>query len=209
MAWKYFDVFAGHGYEDGFKADVSANSSSQFWNLIKDTGKPFWVTEGGTGSHDWPAVIQNSGVAAALHNSLVAGNASAWVPWQFVENSRSEHNLMPQRGMSKKTYVVRHYSRFIPPGSVRVDATPAYGDVFVSAFTHGQDGLTMVLINAGDQPQGITLKLEQAGNIPQLNMIRTSATEDCATLDPLPIVDAAGKFEMPAQSIITLTTLKP
>jgi len=51
------DVFATHGYEDGVKGEMSATSSRQFWDLISQTGKPFWITEGGTGDHDWPAPI--------------------------------------------------------------------------------------------------------------------------------------------------------
>ena len=56
-ALEALSVFATHGYADGFQADVTKNSSAQFWELIKETGKPCWVTEGGTGSHQWPARI--------------------------------------------------------------------------------------------------------------------------------------------------------
>jgi glucosylceramidase len=32
---KHFDVFATHGYTNGFDADKAQGSSSEFWNLIK------------------------------------------------------------------------------------------------------------------------------------------------------------------------------
>ena len=69
------DVFATHGYEDGVRAEISATSSGRFWDQIKDAGKPFWITEGGTGDHDWPRPIHN-GIGNALHNALVAGNGA-------------------------------------------------------------------------------------------------------------------------------------
>ena len=92
---KRLGVYATHGYSDGFNADNSAKSSWDFWNLVKGDGRPYWVTEGGTGGHDWPAPVD--GVAMCLHNALVAGNASAVVPWQITENKLTDGTLMLMR----------------------------------------------------------------------------------------------------------------
>ena len=116
-------VFATHGYEDGVKDELSANSSRRFWDLIKDTGKPFWITEGGTGGHDWPEPIQK-GVGNALHNALVAGNCSAFVPWQITERNKSTHGLMVMSGYTPKTYTAMHYTRFIRPGAAAIGSPP-------------------------------------------------------------------------------------
>ncbi len=64
-------IFATHGYADGFTADVSKNSSAQFWELIRDKGKPYWMTEGGTGGHDWPAPVAPKGSQrpSTMHSS--------------------------------------------------------------------------------------------------------------------------------------------
>lgn len=200
-AWRHLDIWATHGYADGVKGDVSSNSSAKFWSIIEKDKKPYWVTEGGTGGHEWPQPVGEKGVGAAIHNAFVAGNASAFVPWQYAENSRSEHNLMPLEGLNKKTHVVRHYSRYIPAGSVRVDATPGYGKVNASAFVKGDD-ITVVLLNTSTIPQRVSLK--GIGNR-RLNVVRTSATEDSKEL---PAVGVGEVVEVPGLGIVTLTTLK-
>lgn len=209
-AWEHFDIWATHGYSNGVNGDMSKNSSAEFWGLIKDTGKPYWVTEGGTGGHSIEEAVGDRGVGAGLHNAFVAGNASAFVPWQFAENSRSEHNIMHLDGPTKKTHVVRHYSRFIPAGSTRIEATPAYGDVTASAYALGADGeragLTIVLTNPGEQEQPVTLKLQSGPQVTRLNVVRTSAREDFKSLDPAPVKDGVVTLTLPGQSIVTLTT---
>ena len=64
-AWKSLGFLATHGYSDGVNADMSRNSSAQFWQIIAERKKPYWVTEGATGKHAWPAPIVARGVGAA------------------------------------------------------------------------------------------------------------------------------------------------
>ena len=162
QALEALGVFATHGYEDGVKPEMSANSSRQFWDLIKDTGKPFWITEGGTGDHDWPAPIQK-GVGNALHNALVAGNCSAFVPWQITEGNKSIHALMVMSTYTPKTYTAMHYTKFIRPGARRIDAQPGFGTVQVGAFLHEKDGdLTIVALNSTDQEQDLSSDVPQS-----------------------------------------------
>jgi glucuronoarabinoxylan endo-1,4-beta-xylanase len=208
-AFKALSVFATHGYEDGFKADVTKNSSAQFWDLVKNTGKPCWVTEGGTGNHQWPAPISDKGVGAAIHNSFVAGQASAFVPWQYVEGGQSIHALMSTSGKTKKTQVVRQFSRYIAPGSVRVEASPAFGDVMASAYlSAAADALTLVLINPQTESRPVTVKLKGGPALAQLQAIRTSATEDCKELEPVALSGGTASLTLPGQCILTLTNVK-
>ncbi len=95
--------------------------------------KPFWITEGDTGGHDWPAPIEK-GIDNAPHNALVAGNCSAFVPWQITERRKSTHGLMVMDTYTSKTYTARHYTRFIHSGVVRIGAEPGFGPVQVDAF---------------------------------------------------------------------------
>lgn len=206
-AWKHFDIFASHGYTNGVNGELGQGSSAGFWSLIKDTGKPYWVTEGGTGEHTWPAAVGPKGVAAGLHNAFVAGHASAFVPWQFAENARSEHNLMHLSGPTKKTYVVRQYSRFIPAGSARIGAEPAYGEVLASAYAV-QGGVTVILTNPGEKDQAVTVTLKGLPQVKRLSAIRTSATEDSKVLEPVRVQAGNVQVTLPAQSITTLTTVE-
>ncbi|HNY78621.1 MAG: glycoside hydrolase family 30 beta sandwich domain-containing protein [Sedimentisphaerales bacterium] len=197
------DVFATHGYEDGVKGEMSATSSRRFWDLMAQTGKPFWITEGGTGDHDWPAPIQK-GIGNALHNALVAGHCSAFVPWQITEGRKSIHALMVMSTYTPKTHTAMHYTRFIRPGAVRIDATPGFGAVQVGAFLHEKAGeLTVVALNPTEQTHALNLSFRHLGPLSSLKVRRTSAAEEFKELPDVPVHDDEARFDMTAQSIAT------
>ena len=198
------DVFATHGYEDGFKAEMSATSSGRFWDLIKDTGKPFWITEGGTGDHDWPAPI-HKGIGNALHNALVAGNCSAFVPWQITERRESIHAIMAMSTYTPKTYTAMHYSTFIRPGARRIDAQPGFGTIQVGAFLHESNSdLTIVAINPSDQEQALNLTFKNLKGLATLKAHRTSASENLQEVGEVAVSDNKATFQMTPQSIVSL-----
>jgi O-glycosyl hydrolase len=198
---KAIDAFATHGYVDGIKGDSKAESSYEFWNLIEKEKKPYWVTEGGTGEHDWPRPL--SGTAAFFHNNLVFGNASMVVPWQIVETKADEHAQMLLTGYTKKSHATMHFTRFIRPGATRVQAEPAQGAVMASAFTHPRDGTTIVIINP--RAAALTIKLSVSGKAPSsLKMWRTSATENVKELSAPTRSGSDWEFVLPGNSIVTL-----
>jgi glucuronoarabinoxylan endo-1,4-beta-xylanase len=199
------NVFATHGYEDGVKAEMSATSSRRFWDLIKDTGKPFWITEGGTGGHDWPEPIQK-GIGNALHNALVAGNCSAFVPWQITESRKNTHGIMPMSQFTPKTYTAMHYSRFIRPGTVRIDAQPGFADVQVGAFLHPESGeLAIVAINPTEKEQTLNLAFKNLNVPASLKVYRTSASENLKEAGETSINNNIANFEITPQSIVTFS----
>jgi glucuronoarabinoxylan endo-1,4-beta-xylanase len=199
------DVFATHGYEDGVKPEMSANSSRRFWELIEDTGKPFWITEGGTGDHDWPVPIQK-GIGNALHNALVAGNCSAFVPWQITESNKSIHALMVMSEYTPKTYTAMHYMKFIRPGARRIDAEPGFATVEVGAFLHEKTGdLTIIALNSTDQDQMLNLVFRNLPGLTALKVWRTSATENLAELGEIEVQADRAAFPMTPQSIVTFS----
>jgi len=198
------DVFATHGYEDGVRGEMSATSSGVFWNLIKDTGKPFWITEGGTGNHEWPAPI-HKGIGNALHNALVAGNCSAFVPWQITERRPSVHALMTMSTYTPKTFTAMHYTKFIRPGARRIDADPGFGTVQVGAFLHQQDGdLTIVALNPTDGSQPLDLVFRHL-NLTALKVFRTSASENLQPAGEVRVTNNRAAFAMTPQSIVTFS----
>jgi glucuronoarabinoxylan endo-1,4-beta-xylanase len=204
-ALKALDVFATHGYEDGVKAEMSATSSRQFWDLIADTGKPFWITEGGTGDHDWPAPI-HKGVGNALHNALVAGNCSAFVPWQITEGRKSIHALMMMSEYTPKTYTAMHYTKFIRPGARRIDAEPGFATVQVGAFLHEKDGeLAIVALNPTDQEHTLSLTFRNLNGLTTLKAYRTSVSENLKEIGDLPVRGDKAEFSMTPQSIVTFS----
>lgn len=188
------DAWATHGYEDGVKGDVSENSSRGFWELVKDTGKPAWVTEGGTGDHAWPAPVTR-GAATAIHNSLVASHASVWVPWQISDMNENEHGLMVGERKTKKTYAVQHFSRFIRPGAVRLGCEPSYGELLTSAYRNTDGSVVVVLIN----PESSSRTVRLSGVPANGRAYRTSASEDLRDLGAV-----SGSLSLPGHSIMTV-----
>ncbi len=203
----HLDVIATHGYEDGFKAEMKASSSRKLWEFIEKYDRPLWMTEGGTGGHEWPEPL-HQGVAAAIHNSLVAGHCSAFVPWQVIGGSRNSHCLMPlEEGrpvFTSKTAAAMHYFRFIGAGWVRVAADPAYGEVKASAYVAPEgDALTVVLLNPTDQGQSVSLELKAAPEIGSMEAYATSADRRFDRLGEERIGDNRISIDMPAQSMVT------
>jgi glucuronoarabinoxylan endo-1,4-beta-xylanase len=199
------DAFATHGYENDVLPEMSATSSRMFWDLIADTGKPFWITEGGTGGHSWPAPIRR-GIGNALHNALVAGNCSAFVPWQITESRESTHAVMVMDRLTPKTYTMMHYSRFIRPGAVRIDAQPGFGDLQVSAFLHeGSGALTIVAINPTPREQALNLTFKNLNGLSSLRAYRTSATENLRDVGNVAVNESKATFPMTLLSIVTLS----
>jgi glucuronoarabinoxylan endo-1,4-beta-xylanase len=205
LAWKYFDAFATHGYVDGFKDEHGTESSLEYWNLIRNTGKEYWMTEGGTGGHQWPEPL--IGVAAAVHNSLVSGNANAVMPWQFTGAKESRHSLMVNRTMTKKTQVFRQFTKFIEDGAVRIEVPEDTGNLRVSAFHHAGDGqLTIVAINPSQQGQDLKVSLTGL-RVKTFAAHRTSAKEDLALLPEVAVKDNTASIGIPAESIVTLVAI--
>lgn len=201
-AWKYFDVYATHGYVDGFKEDLGADSAYEFWNAIKADNKPYWVTEGGTGEHEWPAPL--TGVAAGAHNNLVFGNVNAFVPWQISGETSSTHNLMTRLTLTKKTHAMRHFSVFIRPGAQRIHVGGKAGTLQVSAYLHSDlRRLVVVAINAQKEAQDLNISLTGL-TVGSFAQHRTSATEDLALVDPITATGGAARVSLPAESMITL-----
>src|SRR5690606_17643017 len=133
-----------------------AMDPGKYWESIKQFGRPYWITEGGTGAHEWPAPVRN-GVAAHMHHALTGGNVSAFVSWQITDPLANTHGLMHMRTPTKKTYAVMHYWRFIRPGAVRVSAEADTDSIRTSAFTDEKNHqLVVVAINSG-LPKEITV----------------------------------------------------
>ncbi len=200
---KYLKLYASHGYIDGFTADRSKDSSAQLWKSIEKYEIPYWMTEGGTGSHDWPAALTDIG--AMLHNSLVYGNASAIFPWQITDPQPNEHGLMVFGRMTKKTRVAQHYFRFIPPGAVRIDAITTATTVAVSAFYHSEkQRLVIILTNPTEEDLSVRFMIVGGETKGSLTVWRTSAAEDLVEAEKVAPADQSWSVKLTSKSIVTI-----
>lgn len=190
-----------------------------------DDGKGYWYSETSGESADWPGAIH---VALKMHNALVHGQASAYVYWQFLDGGDvDQYTLLDAAHLddpesSKKYAAYKHFSRYVRPGAIRLDATFANrktsvgGDseydtknsLNLSAFYHEDDGrLTYVLINMLDEAQTLTLTLPTRLSPDSFEVFRTSEDESFASVAGAQVVDGQITFTMPALSVTTLTSL--
>ncbi len=200
----YLSRFATHGYTDGVIEDVSEASSRALWDVLKPYGLVFWMTEGGTGPHAWPTPV-TQGVGVGLHNALVAGNASAWVPWQITGEQPTGHSLMSGCSLTPKSHTVQHFTRTIPVDSRRIAAEPAFGAVLASAYYRAGDGrLGIVLINPGASHRTVRLRLRNVEGSGPLDLYTT--TDGTGYTKEGRVTPRKGVLELPlaARSIASL-----
>ncbi|CDG37499.1 Glucuronoxylanase XynC [Acetivibrio thermocellus BC1] len=127
----------------------------------KGAGKELWMTEVYVPNSDsnsadrWPEALE---VAHNMHNALVEGNFQAYVWWYI----RRSYGPMKEDGtISKRGYMMAHYSKFVRPGYVRVDATknPTY-NVYLSAYKNKKDNsVVAVVINKSTEAKTINISV--------------------------------------------------
>lgn len=113
----------------------------------KGAGKDLWMTEvyypnsDNNSADRWPEALD---VSQHIHNAMVEGDFQAYVWWYI----RRSYGPMKEDGtISKRGYNMAHFSKFVRPGYVRIDATKnPNANVYVSAYK-GDNKVVIVAIN--------------------------------------------------------------
>ena len=232
----YLSAHATHPFGVQFPS-TSRDTWTYYKNLYSSDGKPIWVTETLGESPAWlvsstdaSGAVHRDGaliLAQHIHNALAYGNASTFMYWQAADSSPdSQYNLMdssdasvqnPERSDAPnyKYDVLKHYSRFIRPGAIRLATGPtdAAGnftaedpagvnvDAWLDADNHR---LTLEMINIATTPQTVDLTLPLSLGTRTFHVYLTASGEPW---ERLPDVSAAGsdlQFTMPPESVVTL-----
>ena len=223
------DVFAYHQYVDN--PGAMGNRLKAIAKLSSDHNIPNWQVEVANGG-PWNADTVDEGIttAADIHNALVLANSSVWSGFMDKHGDKpGDHNspfrmlwaTPPDFKISPKMYAMKKYSRYIPPGSVRIGvsgglASNAYcldtnSSLCVSAFKLPDDGYTIVITNTGSSSQSIAV----AGISTGLNRyeyaapcVLTETSNDYSGCDRnLGTVDSGISAVLPGKSVTTFTTL--
>jgi O-glycosyl hydrolase len=144
-----------------------------------------------------------------IHTDLTAANASAWQWWTaisaydykdgliYIDKNKTGGNFYA----SKMLWAMGNYSRFIPPGSVRLDAEVTAAEdkpLLVSAFKNGKN-LTVVIINTTSDNVTAGFNTSNAN-------VQFTSSYITSQADELKAGKITGiKSVVPARSIITLT----
>lgn len=208
-AAQYVDVFNFHLYDiDYFNPDSEIIHLEKVAECGLKYKRPLWQTEYSYLEFTKAGTLEEA-LATAQHirNTLVHGNASAYLVWALFWIGNGLISVNPFSGDYKVNtvyYALKHYSKFITPGSRRIYSASTDGDVLTSAFLdENTSRITIVIINRSRRQFNAELSIE---NIVKTSMeqYRTSSTENCARL---PDVQSSGnvlRVFIPPESIITL-----
>ncbi len=209
-AKKYGEIIGIHQYsQDGVTPGSIAASAWSSMYKVSQLGmvRPVWMTETsgfGAGEH---AMMK---MASSLYTALKFGKVNAWNWYDATDNdSEIEHGsafFVSKNGkqvFTKKGQAFRHYSKYIRPGAISVDAScPSDAAVLPLAFQDNyRKRLTVVLINY-DSVNTKTVTLKFADNTAPKKLLgyRTSMTDDWKKIDSINI-DAV--ITLPPNSIST------
>jgi len=198
---------------------------------VAQDAKSVWVSEAGGAQRDWRVPPGAAGygaisVAQKMHNALVHANASAYVYWQMsdAEDQESSHALLGKAHLaepvrSKKYAAFKHFSRYVRPGAVRVDAHFTDGRsstggrsgydtehaLNLSAYVHDEDGtVTLVFVNMRHINTPVSLQLARGLEVDRLAMYVSTERSSFEAQKPLAVLAGTTSLQIPAHSIVTL-----
>ena len=203
---KYLDGISTHPYsEEGFSYD---------WSLPRDNHLFFWQTEvswesfnEGPNVNDTPDPGMKTALwmVKMLHSHLTQLWMNSWSYWNltaveddYADDTKRKNPALIQDGVKfKRAYVMGNYSKFVRPGFLRVEATPAPAtDLYVSAYK-SSERVVVVAINDSNAAVSQTIKLtgELGGTVGSAVPWVTSDQLALAEQAPLAIDSADNSFE--------------
>jgi len=163
-------------------------------------GQERWMTEHYTDStadaNSWPNAL---GVASELHNSMVTGQFNLYT-WWYIKRS---YGFINNGAVTKRGWCMAHWSKFVRPGSHRVDATAApTAGVSVSAYKSDTD-VVIVLVNTNSSSKSLALTVAGT-SISSYAKYTTSSSKSLANDGTVMASNGALTVALDASSVTTL-----
>lgn len=192
------DILGAHTY--------GTNFSDFVYPLFKQkgAGKDLWMTEvyypnsDNNSANRWPEALD---VAYHMHQAMVEADFQAYVWWYI----RRQYGPMNEDGtISKRGYSMAHFSKFVRPGYVRVEATKNPDtNVFISAYK-GNNKAVIVAINRGTSSISQKFNL-QNGTASKVSAWTTDSSRSMAAGSDITVTNNSFTAQLPAQSVMTFT----
>ncbi|SLJ88097.1 MULTISPECIES: glucuronoxylanase [unclassified Paenibacillus] len=168
----------------------------------KGAGKELWMSEvyypnsNANSADNWPEALD---VSYHIHNAMVEADFQAYVWWYI----RRQYGPMKEDGtISKRGYNMAHFSKFVRPGFVRVEATKNPDtQTFISAYK-GDNKVVIVAINRGTSAVNQKFVL-QNGNASTVSSWITDSTRNLAAGSSINVTGNSFTAQIPAQSVTT------
>jgi glucuronoarabinoxylan endo-1,4-beta-xylanase len=198
------DIVAHHlyGVTDSIPNGYDGNMMGVATAAAAAGGKPIWQTE-------YAPSVQNAYYTAWLiQNAVTVEGVSAYLYWDLYwvpQSTPSGLVTVSNTGytINDDYYAVQHFAKQIGTGWTRVDTSSTETVITASAFL-SPDGtkLTVVLLNTDGADHQVTLAPGSFAGATSAIFRSSGTAERYAALGPL---EAAGSFDMPPQSIATVT----
>lgn len=153
----------------------------------KGAGKELWMTEvyhpnSSSSANLWPEALQ---VAEHVHHAVADGGFQAYV-WWYIR--RFYGPLLEDGTISKRGYMLAHYSKFVRPGHTRVEApTEPQPGVLTSAYLAPDGGLVIVAVNTTESSADLPIRVQGR----RVGRVQSWLTDATRNLQRQP--DAAGR----------------
>ncbi len=175
--------------------------------------KELWETEVSDNNPADPGIDAALRVAGMIHDHLTIASVSAWHYWWLVSSTPSPQTnsaLTRDGELTQTAYALGNFSRFVRPGFVRVEATPApQSGVKLSAFIDpATQHIAIVAVNASTTDEPLTLRLS-GSDVTTLTPWVTSASLSLIAQDPIEQTDAAFTLTLAARSVTTFVDSAP
>jgi len=167
----------------------------------KGAGKDLWMTEvyypnsDNNSADRWPEALD---VSYHIHKAMAKGDFQAYVWWYI----RRQYGPIKEDGsISKRGYNMAHFSKFVRPGYVRIDATENPDtDVYTSAYK-GDNKVVVVAINRGTSAKSQHFVLQNG----TASRVTSWVTDASRNLAPGSVNTSGDSFtaQLPAQSVTT------
>jgi glucuronoarabinoxylan endo-1,4-beta-xylanase len=171
----------------------------------KGAGKELWMTEvyypNSSDSADlWP---QSLDVGEHIHHAMVDAEFQAYVWWYI----RRSYGPMREDGkISKRGANMAHFSKFVRPGYVRINATSSpQTNVFTSVYKGDNSEIVIVAINKGTAAVSQPFTLVNNGSSSVSSWL-TDATRNVAPQSGITVSNGSFTGSLPARSVTTFVT---
>jgi glucuronoarabinoxylan endo-1,4-beta-xylanase len=171
----------------------------------KGDGKELWMTEvyvpnsTANSSDTWPEALD---VAQHIHNAMVEAEFQMYV-WWYIRRSYSP--LKEDGTIGKRGWMMAHFSKFVRPGYIRIDATKTpQTNVFVSAYiSKGSDSVAIVAVNKNTSVANQSFSLSGA-TLTKVEGWRTTENANMAKItENISVSGGSFTANLPARSVTT------
>lgn len=156
----------------------------------------YYPNSNANSADSWPEALE---VSVHMHNAMVEAEFQTYVWWYIRRN----YGPMKEDGtISKRGYNMAHFSKFVRPGYVRVDATKSPGsNLYVSAYKGGGKAVIVAINkNTSAVSQKFTI---QNGNVGSIASWMTDGSRNLSYGSGYQVSGGSFTAQLPARSVTT------